>query len=68
MIYTILVFNSISAIYLIVATYAFIWAVTALNRMYVGRRTNKIIRELKKRQVTLNNNNQIQIIMKIANV
>lgn len=28
---------------------AFIWAVTALNRMYADRRTNKIIRELKKR-------------------
>lgn len=28
---------------------AFIWAVTALNRMYADRRTNRIIRELKKR-------------------
>ncbi|MDK2771544.1 MAG: YqaE/Pmp3 family membrane protein [Flavobacterium sp.] len=27
---------------------AFIWAVTALNRMYADRRTNKIIREMKK--------------------
>lgn len=28
---------------------AFIWAVTALNRMYADRRTNRIISELKKR-------------------
>ncbi|WP_221258449.1 YqaE/Pmp3 family membrane protein [Flavobacterium okayamense] len=27
---------------------AFIWAVTALNRMYADRRTNKIIRKMKK--------------------
>lgn len=27
---------------------AFIWAVTALNRMYADRRTNKIIREMKR--------------------
>ena len=27
---------------------AFIWAVTALNRMYADRRTNKIIKEMKK--------------------
>lgn len=29
---------------------AFIWAITALNRMYADRRTNKIIRELKIRK------------------
>jgi len=27
---------------------AFIWAVTALNRMYADRRTNKIIREMRR--------------------
>ena len=27
---------------------AFIWAVTALNRMYADRRTTKIIKEMKK--------------------
>jgi TM2 domain-containing membrane protein YozV len=27
---------------------AFIWAVTALNRMYADRRTNKIIKEMRK--------------------
>ena len=27
---------------------AFIWAVTALNRMYADRRTEKIVREMKK--------------------
>ncbi|MCO6163700.1 YqaE/Pmp3 family membrane protein [Flavobacterium sp. NRK F7] len=26
---------------------AFLWAVTALNRMYADRRTNKIIREMR---------------------
>jgi len=26
---------------------AFIWAVTALNRMYADRRTNRIIREMR---------------------
>jgi uncharacterized membrane protein YqaE (UPF0057 family) len=27
---------------------AFIWAVTALNRMYADRRTNKLIREIRR--------------------
>jgi uncharacterized membrane protein YqaE (UPF0057 family) len=30
---------------------AFLWAYTALNRMYADRRTNKVVKELKRNRV-----------------